>query len=115
MPITGTTQLYALASTGVLALLAVGLERPDDVRAATDDGARFAAPVQVPAGDGLLGERRMYPSPSMHDWNGDGRLDVVVGDLAGRVTVAERGADGLLAAEVKMKRRDGEPLEFNNW
>ena len=69
------------------------------------------------AGDAFLGERRAYASPAFHDVNGDGHLDVVIGDLPGRVTVAL--GDGLtpmsFGTEKKMVGSNKEPLEFNNW
>jgi hypothetical protein len=52
----------------------------------------FAAPVRIEAGAKLLGENRLYPSPMLHDVNGDGLLDVVVGDLRGKITRCVRRA-----------------------
>ena len=77
----------------------------------------FAAPIRIKAGDAYLGARRMYASPALHDVNGDGHLDAVIGDLPGRVTVAL--GSGLtpmsFGAEKKMVGSNQEPLEFNNW
>jgi hypothetical protein len=75
----------------------------------------FAPPVKMKAGGKVLGEGRPYPSPVFHDFDGDGRLDVVVGDLAGRLTVAHGQADRSLGAEEKVKAADGEILNFHNW
>ena len=81
----------------------------------TDRGeARFAAPQRIQAGDAFAGAGRLYPSPVMHDIDGDGKLDLVIGDLAGRVTVARRTADGF-APEAALNDRDGKPLRFHNW
>ena len=81
--------------------------------------AVFAAPVRLRAGDEFLGHGRLYPSPAVRDMDGDGLLDVVIGDLPGRVTVARRQQldDGTLAlqSEVPLKDRRGEALRFNNW
>lgn len=80
--------------------------------------AEFAPPVRLEAGDGLLGAGRLYPSPALHDVDGDGRLDVVVGDLFGKVTVARRQAgDGApwLSAETPLQNREGKDLKFHNW
>jgi len=74
----------------------------------------FAAPVRIMAGGKFLGEGRLYPSPVLHDINGDGKPDVVVGDLRGIVTVAPRTADSL-GAEVPLKNKQGEQLKFYNW
>ena len=79
---------------------------------------RFAAPVRLMAGGKLLGWNRLYPSPVLHDMNGDGRLDVVVGDLFGRMTVAPRqpGDDPrAFGAETPLAGADGKTLDFHNW
>jgi hypothetical protein len=78
----------------------------------------FAEPVRLKAGDKFLGEKRLYPSPVFHDMNGDGRADIVVGDLPGNLTVALRDAgDGppAHAAETKLQALDGKLLDFGNW
>ena len=74
----------------------------------------FAAPVRLVAGGAGLGEGRLYPSPVAHDVDGDDRLDLVVGDLRGRVTVALRTADGY-AAEQPLRAADGTEIDFHNW
>lgn len=85
--------------------------------AAASQGGLFAPPVRIQAGDAFAGERRMYPSPAFHDVDGDGLLDLVVGDLPGRVTWARRmPGEGLrFEAEQPMKTASGEPLDFGNW
>ena len=78
----------------------------------------FAAPVRVGAGDRPLGEGRLYPSPVLHDVDGDGLADIVVGDLWGKLSVAPRIAgDGppRFGAETWMKDLEGEDIDFNNW
>ena len=79
---------------------------------------RFAAPERIRAGDAFLGEGRLYPSPVLYDVDGDERPDIVVGDLAGRVTVAHRQAAKTpvaFGAEKPLNDRDGKPLRFHNW
>jgi hypothetical protein len=79
---------------------------------------RFAAPVRLMAGDAFLGEDRLYPSPVFRDMNGDGLLDIVVGDLRGKLTIALRvpGKDPrAFAAETPMNAADGKPIDFHNW
>lgn len=76
---------------------------------------RFAPPVLLRAGDKVIGGTRMYPSPALHDVNGDGRLDVVVGDLPGRLTFALRRPDGTFADEQKLNDAHGAVLDFGNW
>jgi hypothetical protein len=81
-------------------------------------GVRFAAPVRIRAGDAFLGGERLYPSPVMHDVDGDRLPDIVVGDLFGRVTVARRLAAKSPVAfgvEKPLNDRDGKPLRFHNW
>jgi len=78
----------------------------------------FAAPERIRAGKAFLGQGRIYPSPVLHDLDGDGHLDILVGDLFGRVTVARRvAAEGgiRVGAEVPLKGRNGKPLKFHNW
>jgi hypothetical protein len=80
----------------------------------TGELIRFAAPKRIMAGDAVAGAGRLYPSPVMHDMDGDGKLDLVVGDLFGNVTVARRSDDGF-AKEEPLLDRDGKPLKFHNW
>jgi len=78
----------------------------------------FAAPVRIKAGDAFLGQGRLYPSPVLHDIDGDNCFDIIVGDLVGKVTVARRvpAEDGLrVRAETPLKDRNGKPLKFRNW
>ena len=79
--------------------------------------ATFAAPVRLKAGDKLLGENRLFPSPVFHDVDGDGRLDIVVGDLIGRMTVALRkpGKELAFGEETKLLDAAGKEIDFHNW
>jgi len=83
----------------------------------TPPASTFAPPVRLMAGEAFLGEERLFPSPVFHDVNGDGLLDVVVGDLWGRLTVALRkGSDPrAYEAETELKAADGKRLDFHNW
>lgn len=92
----------------------------DEIQAAgSADGATptFSPPVRLPAGTKLLGENRLFPSPVFHDVNGDGRLDIVVGDLIGKLTVALREPGDAVAfgAETKLMDVDGKEIDFHNW
>lgn len=82
------------------------------------DAGLFKAPVRLQAGDRFLGENRLYPSPCVHDLDGDGLPDIVVGDLMGKVTVATRmSTEGVLTHEMEkaVQNREGQPLKFHNW
>lgn len=109
----GTTRLrlFALVLVGGTALLG------SPGWADETGGVRFAPPVRIRAGDAFLGEGRYYPSPVLHDVDGDKLLDLVVGDLFGRVTVARRRAGKAVAfeGEQPLLDRDGKPLRFHNW
>jgi hypothetical protein len=96
-----------------LVLVATGLAWADE----TGTEVRFAEPKRVLAGEAFLGEGRLYPSPVLHDVDGDGMKDIVVGDLLGAVTFAPRIAGRTVAfgAEKPFPGRDGKPLKFHNW
>jgi hypothetical protein len=80
----------------------------------TGEVIRFAAPKRIMAGDAVAGAGRLYPSPVFHDVDGDGKLDLVIGDLFGKVTFARR-TEGGFAEEEPLLDRDGKPLKFHNW
>jgi len=83
-----------------------------------DDVPTFAAPVRLTAGDQPMGQGRLYPSPSLHDLDGDGVAEMVIGDLFGKLTVSKRipGENtNLWTAPEPLKGADGKPLKFSNW
>jgi hypothetical protein len=82
---------------------------------ATAQGANFAAPVMIQAGDKVCGKGRMYPSPAAYDIDRDGKLDLVVGDLRGHLTYARQTGPGAFAAEQKLRDAAGKVLDFGNW
>jgi hypothetical protein len=78
--------------------------------------ARFAAPVRLTADGAPLGAQLLYPSPRLHDIDQDGVLELVVGDLRGRVLVAEKVGDEPAAwSALEPFQTDGRDLKFNNW
>ncbi|HEX6812553.1 MAG TPA: hypothetical protein VF384_13085 [Planctomycetota bacterium] len=85
--------------------------------AAVAQSPTFAEPVRLKAGDKFLGKDRPYPSPVYHDMDRDGRADIVVGDLAGNLTVAPRTAGALttFGAEYKVMDAEGKLLDLQNW
>ena len=107
-------QLLVLAMAACAVLLSV-----QGLADETGQSIKFATPVRIKAGSAFLGEGRYYPSPVLHDTNGDKRADLVIGDLFGKVTVAHRveGAKSPFAygAEQPLLDRDGQMLKFQNW
>ena len=61
------------------------------------------------SGGKFLGMNRLFPSPVFRDMNGDGQLDIVVGDLRGRMTVALGQGKLQFGAETELKALDGQP------
>ncbi len=91
---------------------------PAFATAQSGDKPMFAEPVRIQAGGKGLGDGRMYPSPMMHDVDRDGVLDIVIGDLFGRVTWA-RGTKTTgrfsFEGEKPLNAANGKPLKFHNW
>ena len=99
------------------ALVLMGLPAASGAQSAA---AELAGPVRIACGDGWIGAARMYPSPRLHDVDGDGRLDVVVGDLRGDLSVAfaleEPDEEGVrFGDETALQGADERELTFNNW
>jgi hypothetical protein len=89
-------------------------ERPKD-----GPPAEFAPPVRLKAGEAFLGGGRYYPSPVLHDLDGDGKREILVADLMGSVTFAKitraEGGAPKISAEAPLLGRDGQPIRFHNW
>ena len=81
---------------------------------AGDSSAQFEAPVRLKAGDQYMGAKRLYPSPVMHDLDGDGRMEIVIGDLIGNLTFCTQKGEAWGSKE-SLKGADGKPLKFHNW
>ena len=84
---------------------------------AVDAPVKFKAPARIMAGEKFLGQKRAFPSPALHDINGDGHVDLLIADLMGRVTVAlGTGSKPMsFGAEKPLLGSDKEPLDFDNW
>lgn len=76
--------------------------------------AAFDDPELLMAGGQMMGIKRHYPSPVLHDLDGDGVRELIIGDLHGYITRCERNADGW-GEEVRIRAKDGKDLRFHNW
>jgi len=99
-------------------ILVSGAMCTPQVLAQSDSTPKLADPVRLSAGEALLGERRLFPSPVYHDIDGDGLQDIVVGDLFGKLTVALRkpgAGPAAYGAETKLLDVAGKEIDFHNW
>ncbi|MFT7486330.1 MAG: hypothetical protein ACI9F9_002185 [Candidatus Paceibacteria bacterium] len=78
--------------------------------------AQFAAPVPITVGSEPI-RGFSYPSPTLHDLDGDGSVELLVGDLRGRVVAAQpRGKSGAFDWQGLDSLQVGdEDLRLNNW
>jgi hypothetical protein len=79
--------------------------------------ARFDAPVELTA-DGKPMRGILYPSPTLHDIDGDHRRELLIGDLPGYIRVAQPGAKrgGTAWGELEfLQSKDKKRLKLNNW
>lgn len=76
----------------------------------------FAPPVQLTAG-GKKHTGIMYPSPVLHDVDGDGAAELLIGEIFGTITISERESEGSTTAWTKARpmQVDGKPIKLNNW
>ena len=100
-------------------LLTVVLLLGSDPGDTTEPGIKgpFAAPIRLMAGERAMGGARLYPSPVLHDIDGDNLPEMIIGDLMGALTVSRRGSDrGDVWSEARpLKGADGKNLKFHNW
>ncbi len=82
----------------------------------------FEAPFRLMVGDSPLNvaAKQMYPSPAMFDVDGDGRVELVVGDIFGSLNVyqneSKSGAgDPVWSKHVGLKTADGAKIKVSNW
>ena len=77
---------------------------------------RFEAPVVITVGGEPINDL-LYPTPVLQDLDGDGRNEMVIGDLIGNFWVSERDAEGGLGAWTTLGNLEanGAPLRLNNW
>ena len=79
--------------------------------------ARFDAPVELTA-NGKPMRGISYPSPTLHDIDGDSERELLIGDLRGYIRVAQHGAgktDHAWSAFQYLQSSAGKKLKLNNW
>ncbi len=78
--------------------------------------AEFEAPAQLTHG-GEAFAKMIYPTPVLFDVDGDQTVDLVVGDLIGRIHVcAPVGEDDDTRwTKSQQLQANGKPLKLNNW
>ena len=76
---------------------------------------QLAPPIMLKAGDAVAVEGRSYSSPVVNDFDHDGRLGVLIGNLRGYLSIANRPADDALTAEERVQDVEDKRLDFNNW
>lgn len=94
-------------------------ETPLLVPAPENAGAEFEKPVQVQAGQVPIdmGPQIGYAGPTLHDADGDGRLDLYVGCFQGKILFAQNiGTQGKPAfAKPKWLQAEGQEIAISNW
>lgn len=74
--------------------------------------AKFGAPEALTTnGKSMTGI--LYPSPALRDIDGDGKSELLIGDLRGFIQVAE--GDGLAWGKLEQLKSGKEPLKLHNW
>jgi hypothetical protein len=115
-----STSMRAMSTCGafLFSVANVAAQSAEPQKAAPNQPPKFAPPVRLLVGGQPMGAERLYPSPVLRDMTGDGRVDVVLGDLWGAITIAPRLVqDGAPAwgPDIALKSRDGKDLKFSNW
>ena len=100
----------------VVTLLAAGLCVP--IAAADDAVPPFRTPVQLKAGEAIMGAGILYPSPKLQDLDGDGVSEMLIGDLRGQLLFSKRQGSGDATQWTTLEpvqTADGKPIKFDNW
>ncbi len=123
----------------ILFLIAVGLtprlaaqnRKPASIKAtiARDEdkvpsftNRHFEAPIRLRVGNEPLNKAagQMYPSPAVYDVDNDGKVELVVGDISGRIYVYENKnntgkGDPLWSDHAALKTAKGKNIKVSNW
>ncbi len=81
------------------------------------EDAQFARPVEITTA-GKTYVDVLYPSPVLHDLNGDGKQELIIGDLRGYLQVAKRDSatDSPEWGDSQMMQSvEGKDIKFSNW
>lgn len=79
---------------------------------------RFAPPERLTEGDTFVGQGRIYPSPVMFDIDGNGRAELILGDLRGDLTITRRttsGSSTVWEGTEPLRGAGGTNVKFTNW
>jgi hypothetical protein len=98
------------------ALIAVALCATPVLAQDGDASDRFEEPVELLT-NGASIDSVMYPSPTLYDLDGDGKRELVIGDIFGSIhsCIKSDGKTNAWGEMVKLKSVDGKPLQLNNW
>ena len=121
--------LLLLACLGLPSLTALAqtvAESTDDAAPAESapfkfDNKLFSAPTIIMVGDQPLNTvaNKSYPSPAMYDVDGDGKVELVLGDIFGALLVYENENEGsgdpVWSDFEPLKSHDGEEIAVPNW
>ena len=82
----------------------------------------FEAPIRLTVGNEPLNKAagQMYPSPAVYDVDNDGDVELVVGDISGRIYVYENKnktgkGDPLWSSHAALKTAKGKQIRVSNW
>ncbi len=102
-----------LTTTLTMALCTAAFAAEDKAAATKPAGdAEFAAPVRLKAGGEFIRtEEPGYAAPCIHDFDGDGLKDLIVGQFAGGKMKVYRGMEGGKYAAGTWLEAEGETAE----
>ena len=86
-----------------------------ETSAVNESAPRFAAPEALTT-EAAAFAKMYYPSPVLQDLNGDGKVELVLGDLMGNLMQSSAIKGSPLAWSKPEPLKNGEgPIRLNNW